>query len=155
MPTKKLTTRQSKFVEAMADPTTKTQTEAALKSGYSPKRARAAASELAGSPIINAAIESRKVELAQLSGITCALVIGGVVNLALTSESDQVRLGAFKVLGSYLGLEKKPDDNPDTIARGKQQFEAAVQKLIDEGDSAQAARAFVIKAYPEAEKYLN
>ena len=76
---------------------------------------------------------------------------GESVKVEFYSKAD-----AQNKLGNYLGMEKQADENPSTVERSqKERFLAALQTLLDAGDDGQTARAFIIKAYPESEKYLN
>jgi phage terminase small subunit len=110
---KPLTKRQKAFVEAMADPTVKSATEAAKRAGYSEKGAKVKASQMVTSGNFSEYIEQRKKEIAEYSGITPEFVIGGVTQLALDAEENTVKLGAYKTLGNYIGLDKAPLEKPD------------------------------------------
>lgn len=108
-----LTKRQKAFVEAMADPTVKSQAEAARRAGYAPSGAKVEASKNLTKPNLVVEIENRKQEIAQYSGITAEFVIGGISKLALDAEENTVRLGAYKTLGNYIGLDKAPLEKSD------------------------------------------
>lgn len=84
----KLSHRDKKFVEAMVDPKTKSQTEAAIKAGYSPKTARTKASQKLTKVNIREEIEKRKKELAKLSNICDESIIGAAARVAFASIDD-------------------------------------------------------------------
>lgn len=84
----KLTKRQSKFVDAMVDPQTKSQTEAAKKAGYAKNRLRQTAHETVTKSYIQEAIKNRKAKLAQLAEVTEKEVMGATVEIAFASIED-------------------------------------------------------------------
>ncbi len=76
MANNKLTVKQKLFVEAMANPQTKTQTEAAVKAGCPPKNARITASRWLTKANILEAIEKRKEKALAHAEVTPEEVIG-------------------------------------------------------------------------------
>jgi phage terminase small subunit len=83
-----LTLQQKRFVEAMADPQTKNQTEAAIKAGYSPARARVTASELVTKRNILNAIQERKNRVIAHARVTPEEVLGSAVFQMRSSLAD-------------------------------------------------------------------
>lgn len=84
----KLTIRQEKFVEAIVDPETKSQSEAAIKAGFPVDTARITASQLLTNPNIRERIEQRKAEMAKYANIHADLVFGGTALRATASIDD-------------------------------------------------------------------
>lgn len=121
--TGRLTKRQEKFVDAIVNPEIKGLQEAALKAGYAESHAHVQANENLKKPKILSAIEKRKQKIQEYCGITEEFVWGGVVKLALDSEQDNVKLGAYKTLGGFLGMDTEAKKNP-------QNLEAAIQNAI-------------------------
>jgi len=73
---KKLTLQQARFVEAMAHPQTKSQTQAAIKAGCPPKTARITASKWLTKSNISEAIRERRREVVEHARVTPEEVIG-------------------------------------------------------------------------------
>jgi hypothetical protein len=112
MAQKQLSKQRAKFVEEMVNPQTKTRTEAYQKAyGCSYDAARANAPKLLANISILAEIERRKAAIAAKHKITPESVTGGIVEIALDGENGSVRLGAFKTLGTYIGMEQAPRTN--------------------------------------------
>lgn len=84
----RLTKRAEDFIEAMADPSVKSQSEAALRAGYSDKSARQEGSRLMTNADIREAIEQRKAELANIAAVKAETIIGAAVVQGLTSIDD-------------------------------------------------------------------
>ncbi len=85
---KKLTLQQAKFVEAMAHPQTKSQTQAAIAAGCPPKTARITASKWLTKANIIEAIETRKSRAIANAGITPEEVLGSAVSQMRSSIND-------------------------------------------------------------------
>lgn len=85
---KKFKGRRARFIENMADPSIKTQKEAYIAAGYSDKGADQSASKLLTNTEIRAAIEKRKAEVAQFTGVTPEFLIGAAVRQATTTVDD-------------------------------------------------------------------
>lgn len=83
-----LTRREKKFVEAMADSRVKTQTEAAVKAGYSPLTARIIASQKLTKLNILEAIERRKQKVIEHADVTPEEVLGSAVFQMRSSIDD-------------------------------------------------------------------
>lgn len=73
---KKLTIQQAKFVEAMAHPQTKNQTQAAIAAGCPPKTARITASKWLTKANILEAIRKRKRKVMEYAQVTPEEVLG-------------------------------------------------------------------------------
>lgn len=86
--TPKLTKRQQRFVEAVADPNVKSNAEAARRAGYSPKTAGEIAKENLQKPYIFEAIEKRKARLAELARVTDEHILGATAEIAFSSIED-------------------------------------------------------------------
>lgn len=98
MTKKKLTIQQERFVEAMAHPRTKSQTEAAIKAGYSPKTAKEMASENLTKPHILDAIYERKQRARAIARITPEEVLGRAVqNMRVSLDDVLNEHGAFDI----------------------------------------------------------
>jgi phage terminase small subunit len=88
MPRKKLTHQQKKFVEAMANPKTKNQTQAAIAAGCPPNSARVQASKWLTKANISEAIEHRKQRAILHSRITPDEVLGSAAFNMRSSMDD-------------------------------------------------------------------
>lgn len=88
MTKKKLTTQQSKFVEAMANPRTKNQTQAAIAAGCPPNSARVQASKWLTKANISEAVEQRKQRAIRHARITSEEVLGSAVFNMRSSMDD-------------------------------------------------------------------
>lgn len=88
MAPRKLTKRQQKFVEAVADPKVKSNTEAAKRAGYSKRTAAQIAEENLRKPEIFEAIEKRKAKLAELAQVSVVQVLGATAEIAFASIED-------------------------------------------------------------------
>lgn len=84
----KLTIHQNKFVEAMSDPKTKNQTQAAIKAGCPPKNARITAAKWLTKANILEAITKRKQRALAHSCITPEEVLGSAVFQMRSSMND-------------------------------------------------------------------
>lgn len=84
----RLTRREKRFVEAMADPRVKTQTEAAVRAGYSPSTARIIASQKLTKLNISEAIERRKEKAIAHARVTPEEVLGSAVFQMRSSIDD-------------------------------------------------------------------
>lgn len=85
---RRFSSRTERFIGKMADPSTKSQAEAAREAGYSAKTAAQAASRMLTNVEIRAAVEKRKLEAADVSTIDPAAVIGLTVLRAMTTIDD-------------------------------------------------------------------
>lgn len=83
-----LTRREKRFVEAMADPRVKSQTEAAIRAGYSPSTARIIASQKLTKLNISEAIECRKQKALAHARVTPEEVLGSAVFQMRSSIDD-------------------------------------------------------------------
>jgi phage terminase small subunit len=75
--------------------------QAAVAAGYSPTTARVKAHNMLKRPHIRAEIQRRTTEA---TGITPDYIMHSVHDLAMGAKSEQVRLGAWKLLGQHHGL---------------------------------------------------
>jgi len=95
---RKTTTQQAKFIEAMSDPNTKNQTQAAIKAGCPPKTARITASKWLTKANILDAIDERKKRVIAHSDITPEEVIGGAAFQMRSSMDDLLdENGSFSI----------------------------------------------------------
>lgn len=93
---KQLTIKQKRFVDAMANPKTANQTEAAIKAGCPPKNARITASRWLTNANISTAIEQRKRRALAHTGITPEEVLGRAAQNMRVSIDDLLNeSGAF------------------------------------------------------------
>jgi len=84
---RELTKLEGGFIDAMADPETKSQTNAAIKAGYSEKSARRIASRLMTKVDIWTAIEIRKAEYLRNANIKTEYILGAaVMNMMVTVD---------------------------------------------------------------------
>lgn len=181
---RRLTKREEKFVEAMADPNVLSQRAAAKKAGYSENTASETAYENLKKPHIVEAIEKRKAEVVQHANVTPEQVLGatalrafatiddafdeqgyfdiqkarktGAIHLVKKMSRKQTKYGeevsvefysnesAQDKLGSYLGMEKMPGQNPsDNLAIAK----AVVKELLAKGNNKEEAVSFAAGRY--------
>ncbi len=75
--------------------------DAAIAAGYTPTTARVKAHMILKRPHIRAEIQRRTTEA---TGIAPDYVLHSVHDLAMGAKSEQVRLGAWKLLGAHHGL---------------------------------------------------
>lgn len=95
---RKTTTQQAKFIEAMSDPNTKNQTQAAIKAGCPPKTARITASKWLTKANILDAIDERKKRVIAHSDITPEEIIGGAAFQMRSSIDDLLdENGSFSI----------------------------------------------------------
>ncbi len=95
---KKLTHRQSKFVEAMAHPNTKNQTQAAVMAGCPNSTARIQASKWLTNPNISEAIERRKQRALAHALVTAQEVLGSAAFQMRSSMADVLDdTGSFSI----------------------------------------------------------
>lgn len=96
--TDKLTTQQQKFVEAMAMPDVKSQTEAAVKAGCPPRNARITACRWLTKANIRQAIEERKKRAIGNAGVTPEEILGSTVFNMRSSMADVLdESGSFDI----------------------------------------------------------
>lgn len=89
--TKGLTPKQRKFVDEYLIDLNATQ--AAIRAGYSKKTANRIASENLSKPVIQAAIEARRAELAENTGITPEKVIAELAAIGFSNIIDIIEAG--------------------------------------------------------------
>lgn len=84
----KLSVKAERFVEALVDPETTSQKQAAIIAGYAEKNAHKEASRLLTNVDIRAAYEKRKAELAKAANITKEAIIGAAAINAMATIDD-------------------------------------------------------------------
>lgn len=120
---KKLTIQQAKFVEAMAHPHTKNQTQAAIEAGCSPKSARITASKWLTKANILDAIRKRKRQAIESTHATIEEVIGAAVFQMRSSIDDVLDIdGSFSLKKARetgrIDLIKRLNESTITDKRG-------------------------------------
>lgn len=85
---RKLTNREEKFVEEMANPQTKSAAEAARKAGYSTRSARELARKALTKVDVLQQIEQRKLEAAKHFQVTREAVMGATAQRAFATIDD-------------------------------------------------------------------
>ncbi len=85
---KKLSVKEKRFIEQMANPAVKSQTQAAKNAGYSVKNAKQIANENLTKPYILDAIQKRKQHFAEAAGVNEKNVLGATVVIAFGDIAD-------------------------------------------------------------------
>ncbi len=85
---KQLTLREQRFVEAMADPRTKSNTQAAIQAGYAPQNARIIAAQNLTKLNISDAIRHRKQRALEHAEVSAQEVLGSAVFQMRSSMAD-------------------------------------------------------------------
>lgn len=142
MTTKKLTTKQKKFVKAVASG--KSGTEAAIKAGYSKKSARTLASQTLTKRNIQEAVEKEIDSAAKKAGVDPEWVYKSLKRLhdfnsqvVAKEEGDEminpmVALDSAKSIGKFMRMgEKESDVKDDTL---KILAETLREKLSESGN---------------------
>ncbi len=101
----KLTDKQAKFCEEYLVDLNGTQ--AAIRSGYSPKTANEQASRMLAKVNIQERIAEKQSEASDRTSITVDFVLNGIKDIAVEGEHENNRLKAFDMLGKHLGVYEK------------------------------------------------
>jgi phage terminase small subunit len=105
-----LTTMQELFVRALLSDPKRNATTAAIRAGYSEKRARATARELLANPEVQLAIHEKEIAAYQAADVDAAYVIMGIRDTiercrGLGKAFNPISaLRGFELLGKYLKL---------------------------------------------------
>lgn len=135
---KKLTLRQERFVEAIVDPETKNQSEAAIIAGFPDASARITASQMLSNPNILARIERRKAEMAEFANVHAGIVFGGTALRATATIDDALdEDGRFDidkaretgVIHQIKRISRTPNKYGETVAIELYGKDAAQDKL--------------------------
>src|SRR5215472_16914745 len=106
-----LTLQQQRFVlEYLADPK-RNATQAAIRAGYNPNRAKVTASEFLADPKIQAAIDDQLTKHLRSLNVDAEMVISGIVETIEKAKAagqgawqSQTILRGYELLGRYLGI---------------------------------------------------
>ncbi len=97
-----LTPKQARFVrEYLVDLNA---TQAAIRSGYSPKTAASQAHDLLKTPEISEAVSVGQERVLERAVVTAEEVLSGLKKEAESAESDSARVAAWGLLGKHLAL---------------------------------------------------
>lgn len=152
---RKLTTRQQRFVNELANPKNKSQAEAARKAGYSKKTAKQIASENLTKPYLSSAFAERRARAIANHEVTPEEVLGSAVFQMRTTIEDLLDdNGSFdynkaRGNGSISAVKKLEIEETRQIATGD-----IVRKTKVELNSNQDARKEVAN-YIGLEKFEN
>jgi phage terminase small subunit len=146
-----LTTMQELFVLALLSDPKRNATTAAIRAGYSEKRARATARELLANPEVRLAIHKKEIAAFQAADVDAAYVIMGIRDTiercrGLGKDFNPISaLRGFELLGKYLKLWtdkvelNEVGDLADRIrAAWKEESQPAQQKAETGGDVQEA-----------------
>jgi phage terminase small subunit len=133
---KTLTARENKFVEAMADPNTKSLTEAAIKAGYSLKSARYIGYENSTKPYIKKAIAERKKRVIEHTRVTPEEVLGSAVFNMRSSIDDLLDEG-----GSF-DIEKARQTGAIDIVK---KLKETTRTIIDQDGNSQTVKTVEVE----------
>ena len=98
----KLTVKQQAFIdEYLIDMNS---TQAAVRAGYSAKRAKEIGYQLLHKTTLKEEIDKRLKERAENNGITAEFVLNGIKAIATTGERESDQLKAYELLGRHLKL---------------------------------------------------
>ena len=138
---RRLTKKQEQFVEAMADPSVKTATEAAERSGTPKRSARTAAYRMLTNNDILAAIEKRKAELAELAqlkpetilGAACAQAFGFTIKDCLNDKGyfDIEKANATGAIHFVKSISRTPGKFGESVRFEMYSAETARQELAE------------------------
>jgi phage terminase small subunit len=128
-----LTSKRRKFVDLLCSG--KTQTDAARDAGYGPGRPEVAASKLMSDPVVRAAYDQRREQLAKEAGVEGIRVLHELATIAYDKNvPNMARIKALELLGKHLKLfaEKLEHSGPNggpisTESRVSDPVEAARQ----------------------------
>ena len=158
---KPLTKKQEAFIEAMADPTVKSQTEAAKRVGYSPKTARVIASQnLTKLNIYQPILERKKRALAHYE-VTREEVIGSAVFQMRSSIADVIDKNgvldlekAFENGAIDLVKEMEVDVNVDSHT-GDKEYTYKIKMLTNQDGRKEVANYIKVENLPNTPEALT